>query len=207
VILATTSAGTLRGERAGDVEVFRGVPYARPPIGELRWLPPQPAEPWAGVRDATTFGPIAPQDISPERLARRGQAMSEDCLYLNVWTPAADQGARPVVVFIHGGGVAMGSGSAPLFDGARLAARGDVVVVTLNFRLGALGSLYAPGRVATNIALRDQMLALRWVRDEIGAFGGDPASVTAVGQSSGAVAIACMLTSDSAGGLFDRAIL
>jgi len=207
VIVATTSAGALRGERAGGVEVFRGVPYARPPIGGLRWLPPQPAQPWTGVRDATTFGPIAPQDISAERLARRGQAMSEDCLYLNVWTPAADGGARPVVVFIHGGGVAMGCGSAPLLDGARLAARGDVVVVTLNFRLGALGSLYAPERVATNIALRDQLMALRWVRDEIGAFGGDPANVTAAGQSSGAVAIACMLTSDSASGLFDRAIL
>ena len=207
VTVATTSMGSLRGERTGAVEVFRGVPYARPPVDELRWRPPQPVEPWAGVRDATSFGPIAPQDISPERLAKRGQTMSEDCLYLNLWTPAADSGRRPVVVFLHGGGVAMGTGSSPLFDGARLAARGDLVVVTLNFRLGALGSLYAPERAVTNAAFRDQLLALRWVRDEIGAFGGDPVDVTIAGQSSGAMAIACMLTGDAADGLFDRAIL
>lgn len=133
--------------------------------------------------------------------------MSEDCLYLNVWTPAADDNRRPVLVFLHGGGVAMGSGSAPLLDGARLAARGDLVVVTLNFRLGALGSLYVPGRVATNAALRDQLLALRWVREEIAAFGGDATDVTLAGQSSGAVAIACLLAGDVARGLFDRAIL
>jgi para-nitrobenzyl esterase len=196
VTLATTS-----------VEVFRGVPYARPPVGALRWRAPEPVEPGTRASDTTSFGPIAPQDISAERLAKRGQTMSEDCLYLNVWTPLADDGARPVLVFIHGGGVAMGTGSAPLFDGARLAARGDIVVVTINFRLGALGSLYAPDRVATNIALRDQMLALRWVRDAIAAYGGDPANVTVAGQSSGAVAIACMLTADAAPALFDRAIL
>ena len=205
--VATTSAGALRGERAGDVDVFRGVLYARPPVGELRWQAPQPVEPWTGVRDATSFGPIAPQEITPERLAKRGQTMSEDCLYLNVWTPSADDARRPVVVFLHGGGVAMGTGSAPLLDGTRLAARGDLVVVTINFRLGALGSLYAPERAATNAAMRDQLLALRWVRDEIGAFGGSPADVTVAGQSSGAVAIAGMLTSDAAVGLFDRAIL
>jgi para-nitrobenzyl esterase len=207
VTVATTSTGSLRGERVGGVDVFRGVPYARPPVGELRWQAPQPVEPWAGVRDATSFGPIAPQDIRPDRLPKRGQTMSEDCLHLNVWTPAADDGRRPVVVFLHGGGVAMGTGSAPLLDGARLAARGDLVVVTVNFRLGALGSLYAPERAATNVAFRDQLQALRWVRDEIGAFGGDPADVTVAGQSSGAVAIACMLTGDAARGLFDRAIL
>ena len=139
--------------------------------------------------------------------------MSEDCLSLNVWTPAVDGGRRPVVVFLHGGGVVAGSGSAPLFDGGRLASRGDLVVVTINFRLGALGSLFAPERVgvdgdrATNLALRDQLMALRWVRDEIGAFGGDPSDVTVMGQSSGAVAIACMLTGQAASGLFDRAIL
>jgi para-nitrobenzyl esterase len=190
-----------------SVQVFRGVPYAQPPIGPLRWRAPEPIEPGARERDTTAFGPIAPQDISAERLAKRGQTMSEDCLYLNVWTPAADDGARPVLLFIHGGGVVMGTGSAPLFDGARLAARGDIVVVTINFRLGALGSLYAPGRVATNIALRDQMLALRWVRDVIGAYGGDPAHGTVAGQSSGAVAIGCMLTAGAAPARCARAIL
>jgi len=207
VTVAKTSYGTLRGERSRDVQVFRGVPYARPPVRELRWQAPQPCEPWAGERDATLFGAIAPQDVSPERLAKRGETMSEDCLYLNVWTPGADDGRRPVVVFLHGGGVVMGSGSAPLFDGSRLAARGDLVVVTVNFRLGALGSLYAPDHVVTNAALRDQLHALRWVRDEIGAFGGNSADVTVVGQSSGAVAIACMLAGEAARGLFDRAIL
>jgi para-nitrobenzyl esterase len=207
VTVATTSMGSLRGQRVGAVTVFRGVPYARPPVDSLRWRAPQPLQPWAGARDATRYGPIPPQDISPERLAKRGQTMSEDCLYLNVWTPAADDGARPVVVFFHGGGVAMGSGSAPLYDGARLAARGDIVVVTLNFRLGALGSLYEPLRVDTNLALRDQLMALRWVHNEIGAFGGDPAEVTVVGQSSGAVGIVCMLSGEEAGGLFVRAVL
>lgn len=206
-VVATTSLGALRGEANGGVVVFRGVPYARPPVGELRWQVPEPADAWTGVRAALAFGPIAPQDITAERLAKRGQTMSEDCLYLNVWTPAADDGRRPVLVFLHGGGVATGSGSAPLLDGARLAARGDIVVVTLNFRLGALGSLYEPGVVATNAAFRDQLLALGWVREHIGAFGGDPAAITVAGQSSGAVAVACMLAGDAARGLFDRAIL
>src|SRR3954470_3693293 len=176
-----TGCGALRGTRFGDVEVFRGVPYAAPPVGELRWRSPQPSIPWAGVRDATAFGPIAPQDISPDRLAKRGQTMSEDCLSLNVWTPSADDARRPVVVFIHGGGVVAGSGSAPLLDGTTLARRGDLVVVTINFRLGALGSLLAPERLGvagdagTNLAFRDQLMALRWVREEIGTFGGNPA--------------------------------
>lgn len=206
--LAHTSAGSLRGEAQGDVVVFRGVPYAAPPLGALRWRPPQPVAPWTGVRDAVAFGPIAPQDIAPERLAKRGLTMSEDCLTLNVWTPATDGARRPVLVFIHGGGQAQGFAAAPMFDGARLASRGDLVVVTIDFRLGALGSLYAPERLgagSTNLALRDQMQALRWVRAEIRAFGGDPHAVTVMGQSSGAVAITGLL----AGGcdLFDRAIL
>jgi para-nitrobenzyl esterase len=207
VTTAETSAGRLRGERSDGVDVFRGVPYAAPPVGELRWRAPQPVEPWAGERDATAFGPIAPQPIAPERLAKRGLTTGEDCLHLNVWTPTVDEGRRPVVVFLHGGGVVLGSPSAALLDGARLAARGDVVVVTVGFRLGALGSLHVPGSVATNIALRDQFHALRWVRAEIGAFGGDPGDVTVVGQSSGAVAIACMLAGTEAAGLLDRVIL
>jgi para-nitrobenzyl esterase len=159
------------------------------------------------------FGPIAPQDINPARLAKRGLSMAEDCLSLNVWTPSADAARRPVVVFVHGGGVVSGFSSAPLFDGKTLAQRGDLVVVTINFRLGALGSLFAPQRLGvegdpgTNLAFRDQLAALHWVRHEIGAFGGNPADVTVVGQSSGAVAIACMLASPAARGLFDRVIL
>lgn len=206
--VAHTSYGALRGEVLDGVVVFRGVPYAAPPTGERRWRPPQPVSGWDGVRDATAFGPIAPQDISPQRLAKRGLTMSEDCLTLNIWTPAADDQRRPVLVFLHGGGQAQGHGSAPLLDGARLARRGDIVVVTLNFRLGVLGSLYAPdwhGPDSTNLAVRDQRHALQWVREQIAAFGGDSGAVTVAGQSSGAVAIAALL----AGGcdLFDRAIL
>lgn len=206
--LATTALGALRGDASGDVVVFRGVPYAVPPTGERRWRPTQPAEGWSGVRDATVFGPIAPQVISPQRLAKRGLRMGEDCLTLNIWTPAVDDARRPVLVFLHGGGQAQGHGSAALFDGSRLALHGDIVVVTVNFRLGALGCLYAPDRHgdgSTNLTLRDQVCALRWVREHIGAFGGDPGAVTAAGQSSGAIAIAVLL----AGGcdLFDRAIL
>lgn len=206
--VAHTSYGALRGDANGAVVVFRGVPYAAPPTGKNRWRPPQPAVPWTGLREATAFGAIAPQDISPERLTKRGLTMSEDCLTLNIWTPAADGNHRPVLVFLHGGGQAQGHGSAPLLDGSRLARRGDIVVVTVNFRLGVLGALYAPdwlGPGSTNVTLRDQRFALQWVREQIAAFGGDPAAVTVAGQSSGAIAIAALL----AGGcdLFDRAIL
>jgi para-nitrobenzyl esterase len=206
--VADTSHGALRGDASGNVVVFRGVPYAAPPTGERRWRPPQPVIAWSGVRDATAFGAIAPQHVSSERLARRGLTMGEDCLTLNIWTPAADDHRRPVLVFLHGGGQAQGHGSAPLLDGSRLAARGDIVVVTLNFRLGVLGSLYAPdwhGADSTNLTLRDQSAALRWVREQIAAFGGDPAAVTVAGQSSGAVAISALLAGGS--DLFDRAIL
>lgn len=212
--VAHTSYGALRGDAGrsgasgGDVVVFRGVPYAAAPTGERRWRPTQPVASWTGVREATAFGAIAPQDISPERLAKRGLTMSEDCLTLNIWTPAADDKRRPVLVFLHGGGQAQGHGSAPLLDGSRLARRGDIVVVTMNFRLGALGALYAPdrhGAGSTNLTLRDQRHALQWVREEIVAFGGDPGAITVAGQSSGAIAISALL----AGGcdLFDRAIL
>lgn len=206
--VAHTSYGALRGDGRGDVVVFRGVPYAAAPTGERRWRPTQPAPGWAGVREAVAFGPIPPQDISPERLAKRGLTMSEDCLTLNIWTPAADDNRRPVLAFLHGGGQTQGHGSAPLIGGSRLARRGDIVVVTVNFRLGVLGSLYAPdwhGAQSTNLTVRDQKFALQWVREQIGAFGGDPGAITVAGQSSGAIAISAML----AGGcdLFDRAIL
>ncbi|HWI44113.1 MAG TPA: carboxylesterase family protein [Nocardioides sp.] len=202
------SGGLLRGDDSGPVLAFRGIPYGAPPVGPLRWQPPEPVPPWSGVRDAVAFGPVAPQAIDPERLARRGLTMGEDCLSLNVWTPGLEGPPRPVLVFLHGGGQAAGHGSAPLFDGSGLTARGDIVVVTISFRLGVLGSLFAPDRLgpgSTNLALRDQVAALAWVRAEIAAFGGDPSAVTVYGQSSGAVGIAALL----AGGcdLFDQAIL
>ncbi len=206
--LAHTARGVLRGDTSDDVVVFRGVPYAVPPIGERRWRPTQPTQSWAGVRDAAVFGTIPPQAISRERLAKRGLTMSEDCLTLNIWTPAADDARRPVLVFLHGGGQTQGHGSAALLDGSQLARRGDIVVVTMNFRLGALGCLYAPdwhGAGSTNLTLRDQKCALQWIRENIGAFGGDPDAVTAAGQSSGAIAVATMMASGC--DLFDRAIL
>src|SRR5580704_10464689 len=204
-----TKAGALRGAVENGVTVFRAVPYAAPPIGALRFAPPRPVAAWQGVRDATKNGPIAPQGRS--RLAHvmgdfeRPQA--EDCLTLNIWTPAADTKKRPVLVWIHGGAFSSGSGSVPWYSGERFAANGDVVVVSINYRLGALGFLCLPGVSPGNLGLRDQVAALRFVRDNIAAFGGDPDNVTVVGQSAGAASIAILMTMPQAKGLFRRAIL
>jgi para-nitrobenzyl esterase len=212
--VAATSLGRLRGAQDGAVQVFRGVPFAQPPVGPLRWRPPQPPQIWEGMREATAFGPIPPQTIGAGQLARSGGRMEEDCLYLNVWTSAADGARRPILVFLHGGGMTSGSGSQPLLDGARLAAREDLVVVTLNYRLGPLGVLHAPGRLGerpgettANLALQDVMAALAFLRREGAAFGGDPTNITLAGHSSGAVATACLLAAPSAWPLFDKAIL
>jgi len=195
--------------------VFRGLPFARPPVGPLRFRPPEPPEPWSGVRDAARFGPSAAQNgalVGPLMslgISRTG----EDCLYLNVWTPAADRGRRPVLVWIHGGAFVLGSGSQMLYDGATLARRGDVVLVTVNYRLGALGFLRLRDRfgerlpASGNEGLLDQVAALEWVRDEIAAFGGDPGKVTIFGESAGAMSCATLLGMPRARGLFHRAIL
>jgi para-nitrobenzyl esterase len=176
----------------GGLAVFRGLPFARPPVGPLRFQPPEPREPWSGVRDAARFGPSAPQNgalVGPLMslgITRTG----EDCLYLNIWTPAADGARRPVLVWIHGGAFILGSGSQTLYDGSALARRGDVVVVTINYRLGALGFLRLRDRFGErlpatgNEGLLDQVAALEWVRDEIAAFGGDPDRVTIFGESA-----------------------
>ncbi len=211
-----TRSGKLEGRRSRAVEIYRGIPYAQPPLGDLRFRPPQPVEGWQGVRPARRFGKSAPQSmplpiVALQMIAVGARAQSEDCLSLNVWTPAADGGRRPVLVWIHGGAFVMGSGSTFLYSGARLARRGDVVVVTLNHRLGALGYLDlralsggedAPG----NLGLRDQIAALEWVRENIDAFGGDPENVTVFGESAGAMSVATLLGSPAAQGLFHRAI-
>jgi para-nitrobenzyl esterase len=208
-LVVRTKGGDLRGARENGVAVFRGVPYATPPVGDLRFAPPRPAQPWQGVRDTRQDGPIAPQARS--RLAHImgdfERPQSEDCLTLTIWTPAADAGKRPVLVWIHGGAFGSGAGSLPWYSGERFAANGDVVAVSINYRLGALGFLCLPGVSSGNLGLLDQVAALRFVRDNIAAFGGDPDNVTVVGQSAGASSIAMLMTMPAAGGLFRRAIL
>ncbi|MBI1407548.1 MAG: carboxylesterase family protein [Caulobacter sp.] len=200
--------GVLRGETEEGAFVFRGVPYAQPPVGTLRWRPPVPAVPWQGVREATRFGAACMQPPSP---FYDHAAVSEDCLYLNIWTPPKARKA-PVLVWIHGGSLVSGSGSEPLYDGARFAGRG-VVVVSINYRLGALGWLAHPGLsaesprgISGNYGLMDQIEALRWVRRNIAAFGGDPDNVTIAGESAGALSVAFLLASPEARGLFHKAI-
>jgi para-nitrobenzyl esterase len=190
------------------VLAFRGIPYAAPPVGPLRFAPPAEGSPWQGIRDATAFGPAAPQRPDP-LVGRLGLLpdgpQSEDCLTLNVWTPALD-GRRPVLVWLHGGGFIGGTSGVPLYDGARLAREGDVVVVTVNYRVGALGFLYL-GSGRANFGLQDQLAALRFVARHAGAFGGDPGSVTVFGESAGAGSVCALLAMPAARGLFRRAIV
>lgn len=216
--MVEVASGLLRGARVPTTGTLRyaGIPYAAPPVGARRFAAPAPPAPWTGVRDATAPGPSAPQ-VPPMRpgplghwLAAR-RSRSEDCLYLGVDTPAIDGAPRPVVVWIHGGGFVTGTGS--YHDGSVLARDGDVVVVTINYRLGGLGfvdfaaALGGEPRIASNLGLRDQIAALEWVRDHIAAFGGDPARVTIAGESAGAGCVAALLASPAARGLFHGAIL
>lgn len=212
-LVIPTSGGLVRGEARGDVRVWKGIPYAAPPVGPLRFRPPAPAVPWAGERDATRYGRVAAQSRDPRVAMLSGIPATfesgEDALTVNVFAPAAP-GPHPVLVWIHGGAFVFGSGSTPLYDGARFARQG-LVVVTLNYRLGLPGFLYlgdlAPGRDAGNYALLDQIAALAWVRDNVAAFGGDPAQVTVMGESAGAMSITHLLTMPAARGLFHRAVL
>lgn len=213
-VVAETTSGRVRGREDGDVLAFFGVPFAAPLSGALRFLPPEAPQPWGGVRDATHYGPAAPQRSLPifAFINAAGRAAGDECLTLNVWTPALDGARRPVLVWIHGGAFLVGSGATPIYNGAELARRGDVVVVTLNYRLGALGfghlGLARGGalRESTNLGLRDQIAALEWVRDHIARFGGDPASVTVFGQSAGGMSIGALLGAPRARKLIRRAI-
>ncbi|MEO7093477.1 MAG: carboxylesterase family protein, partial [Polyangiales bacterium] len=214
-LVVETRTGTVRGELRDGVSIWKGIPYAAPPIGALRFRPPQPAAGWPGERDATKFGTVAAQSRDPAITMMSGVGdkviSGEDCLTLNVFSPGADGAKRPVVVWIHGGAFIMGSGSTPLYHGNSFAANHDLVVVTVNYRLGLFGLLYlgdlAPDREAGNYALLDQIAALRWVRDNIAAFGGDPDQVTVMGESAGAISIGSLLAMPAARGLFHRAIL
>jgi para-nitrobenzyl esterase len=211
-------AGLLAGKTVADgIVAFKGIPFAAPPVGDLRWREPQPVAPWQGTRDASRYGAVCIQPPGQNRLniaAMEGSPpLSEDCLYLNVWTPAASAADRlPVMVYFFGGAFTEGAGSVPLYDGTALAERG-AVVVTMNYRLGAFGFFAHPAltadsshRFSGNYGIADMLASLEWVQRNIEAFGGDPDEVTIFGQSAGAMAIASLIASPRAAGMFDRAI-
>lgn len=212
----TVTSGQLEGSTSSDgrVRTFLGVPYAAPPVGDLRWRPPQPVQPWQGVRTAVRYAPSAPGAVVSHRSLYYGgeREFSEDCLYLNVWTGPLGASARPVLVWFHFGGFQFGSASNPLYDGTVLAREG-ATVVGVNYRLGRLGFLAHPAlsaepdfRVSGNYGMLDQLAALRWVRDNIEAFGGDPTRVTVMGVSAGGHSVHNLRASDLATGLFHRAV-
>jgi para-nitrobenzyl esterase len=216
--VVSTRSGQLEGAEQGGVRAFLGIPFAAPPVGANRWRAPQPVEAWAGVRPATGFGPSCWQAVSPEGFGPWSREyvvqgeVSEDCLTLNVWAPAQARKPAPVLVWIHGGGFNSGSGAIPIYHGAALARRG-IVVVTINYRVNVFGFLAHPeltkeagGAPSANFGLQDMIAALRWVRENIRAFGGDPGAVTIAGQSAGASAVHALLASPMAKGLFHRAI-
>jgi para-nitrobenzyl esterase len=211
-----TAQGRLRGLSRDGVDVFKGIPYAASTEGRNRFLPPQPVGPWAGVREATTYGDAAPQGTAPGGASTAWyyahDAHSENCLSLNVFAPSARVGGRrPVMVWIHGGAWALGCGSAPGFEGLSLAKFGDVVLVTINHRLGVFGYLKLEDpddRFADsgNAGMLDVVASLRWVRDNIAGFGGDPANVTIFGQSGGGAKVSSLMAMPAARGLFHKAI-
>ena len=211
--VVTIASGQLSGISANGLNIFEGVPYAAPPIGMARWTAPQPPASWDGLRDATQFGPacIQPDTRSNSIYAQDIGVMSEDCLTLNVWAPT-DARKAPVIVWIHGGALRTGSSEETLYDGTALAERG-VVVVSINYRLGVLGylahpalSAESPMGVSGNYGLLDQIEALKWVQQNIGAFGGDPDNVTIAGESAGGLSVLYLLSSPLAKGLFAKAI-
>ncbi len=213
--VASTRYGKVEGQEQSGLSIFKGIPFAAPPTGARRWLPPEKPAAWSGTREARQFGGVAPQlSMMLSALAAMviNDPQSEDCLYLNVWTPAVDNQKRPVMVWIHGGAFAIGSGSQAIYDGSTLARRGDVVVVTVNYRLGPLGFLrladVTNGKIPAsgNEGILDQIAALEWVRDNISEFGGDPGNVTIFGESAGGMSVGTLLAAPAARGLFHKAI-
>ncbi|MDE2163692.1 MAG: carboxylesterase family protein [Alphaproteobacteria bacterium] len=212
--IVNAPAGQLAGLTEGTLHIFKGIPYAEPPIGSMRWKPPAPMPRWRGVRQATEFGAACfqPKPKVPNIYTADLGRMSEDCLTLNIWAPA---GARdmPIFFWIHGGALWGDASKDPLYNGARIAARGHVIVVSINYRLGVLGwlahpelSAESPLGISGNYGLLDQIQALKWVKQNIGAFGGDPAKVTIVGESAGGLSVMYLMASPEARGLFSKAI-
>ena len=210
--IAKTSQGEVQGREKEGVLLFAGIPYAAPPTGPRRFRAPEPHDGWAGVRDARRFGPGAPQPREEGLTANPHVRWDEDCLTLNVCTPACDDARRPVLVWIHGGGFRTGQGAIPWYNGTSFAQRGDVVTVSLNYRLGALGFAHLEEIGGADYAssglngIRDQIAALQWVRDNIAAFGGDPGQVTVAGESAGGMSVGTLLGCPAAAGLFRAAI-
>jgi para-nitrobenzyl esterase len=209
-----TAYGPVRGADDGPITSWKGVRYAAPPTGDLRWRAPQPPEEWTEVADASALGRVCPQPVEPRIPIDLGAPQGDDCLTLNIWASSDIAGGdrKPVMVWIHGGAYVLGSANQPLYNGRVLAAGGDVVVVTVNYRLGAFGFLDLSSfstsgrRFDSNLGLRDVILALQWVRDNIAAFGGDPDRVTLFGESAGAGIVTTLLTTPAGAGLFSAAI-
>ena len=208
-IIVETSCGAVKGERSGGVRVWRGIPYAAPAGGEKRFQRPEPPARWEGIRDATEFGPSSPQFTRSPRRAEI-KVKSEDCLSMNIWAPAGDSAKRAVLFYVHGGSFIEGAGSDEEYEGTDLVRAGDVVLVTFNYRLGVLGFMdfsFLGRGFSSNCGLWDVLAALKWVNENIGAFGGDPGNVTLCGQSAGASCVCFLTGSDEAKPYFKRAIL
>jgi len=201
-----TKTGKIQGYKEEGLEIFKEIPFAEPPLGKLRFSPPIIKESWDGVLNTTEYGPCSIQGHSElEEYLGKLEPESEDCLSLNIWTPAADSGKRPVMFWIHGGAFMMGGGTDPMYDGSALALRGDIVVVTINYRLGSFGFLYSKG-IPPNVGSQDQIMALKWVKENIRSFGGDPANITIFGESAGGYSVLALCTMSKAKGLFCRVI-
>jgi para-nitrobenzyl esterase len=209
-----TDNGTVRGQAADGVESWKGIPFAAPPVGPLRWRAPQPAAKWTGARDATQYSPDCMQKPFPSDAAPLGTTPAEDCLYANVWRPTGAKGKLPVLVWIYGGGFVNGGASPPTYAGANMAEKG-VVFVSFNYRVGRFGTFALPQLTAENADggrlgnywIMDQVAALQWVKRNIAAFGGDPANVTISGESAGGISVHALLTSPEAKGLFNKAVI
>lgn len=219
-LIVETTAGKVRGENSGSIYMFRGIPYGAPTGGNQRFQVPKKPEPWSDVRDALKYGNSSPQPVGGMATLRSivgtgaPEVESEDCLYLNVWTPGlGDGGKRPVLFWCHGGGFTMGSGSSAFYHGTNLAQRGDVVIVTVNHRLGPLGYCYLGDlageeyAASGNVGMLDIVAALEWVRDNIAAFGGDSSNVTIFGESGGGAKVSVLMAMPAARGLFHKAIV